>query len=122
VLLKNFYQFKIEKHEDEKINAFIEFNKEHDIFKGHFPEKPIVPGVTQILIVKEILKKCLNLDLQLVSSKSIKHMSMISPDDITKLNVEILYKKVENNYKVNAILYKGEKKFLKLIGIYCERK
>ena len=121
MVLKDFYKFEIEKHENEKINAFIEFNKEHDIFNGHFPEKPIVPGVAQILIVKEILNKCLDIDLQLLSSRSIKHLSMISPDDTIKINAEISYKKVDNEYKVNALLYKKEQNFLKLRGVYCER-
>lgn len=123
MLLGDFYNFSIEEYNEENISAIIELNKKHDIFKGHFPEQPIVPGVAQILMIKEIICNCLELDLQLISSKSIKFLAMLNPNEISTINVEIKYTKEEKNtYKVNARLHNKEHKFLKLKGIYRVKK
>ena len=122
MLLGDLYSYKIKEHCDGKIDAVIELNKKHLIFKGHFPEYPLVPGVSQVLMVKEILNRCLNLNLQLISSKSIKFLAMITPNEIETLQLSISYKKeADNSYKVNALLYGNETNFLKLKGNYSER-
>ena len=54
MLLNNFYKFDIKEVKEEEITAVVKINKEHDIFKGHFPDFPLVAGVCQVLMVKEI--------------------------------------------------------------------
>lgn len=121
MLLNNFYKYKIQEQFNGKIVVNIEINKNHEIFKGHFPEQPIVPGVVQMLIIKEILNEHLNKNLQLETSKSVKFLRMINPNETTNINAEILYKIIDNKYKVTALLYKEETKILKLNGVYFEK-
>ena len=122
MLLGDFYNFSIEEYNEGNISAIIEINKEHDILKGHFPEQPIVPGVAQILMIKEIICNCFERDLQLISSKSIKFLAMLNPNQISTINAEITYIKEGNTYKVNAKLHNKEHNFLKLKGIYSVKK
>ena len=42
---------------DGKISATILFNANHPIFKGHFEQMPVVPGVCQTQLIKEILQE-----------------------------------------------------------------
>jgi len=122
MLLDNFYTYKIETHSNNEISADIEINKEHSIFDGHFPEQAIVPGVSQVLMIKEIFSETLGVDLQLVSSKSIKFLAMLNPNEINNIQALISYKTEDGNYKVNAKLFKQEQNYLKLRGVYSERK
>ncbi len=123
MLLDNFYKYDITNHSDNTIEAVITLNKNHQIFEGHFPEYPIVPGVTQVLMIKEILSSCLSTNLQLSSSKSIKFLAMINPNETTTLQLNISYQKDNDNiYKVNAHLFADDINFLKLKGQYSERK
>ncbi len=40
-----FYKvIKIEKPEENSYNVEVELNPEHEIYEGHFPEQPVVPG------------------------------------------------------------------------------
>ena len=122
MLLDNFYTYKIETHSNNEISADIEINKEHSIFDGHFPEQAIVPGVSQVLMIKEIFSEALGVDLQLVSSKSIKFLAMLNPNEMNNIQALISYKTEDGNYKVNAKLFKQEQNYLKLRGVYSERK
>ena len=122
MLLENFYKYEIKNHNNNEIVAEIKINNEHNIFKGHFPEQAIVPGVSQILIIKEILINVLGIDIQLVSSKTIKFLSVLNPNETNNLQALISYKIENGNYKVNAKLYKQEQNYLKFNGIYSEQK
>jgi 3-hydroxyacyl-[acyl-carrier-protein] dehydratase len=122
MLLDQFYKYSISQHADNEISATIELNKTHSVFEGHFPDTPIVPGVIQVLMVKEILADCLDKELTLSSAKSIKFLSMINPNEIPKFQAKISYSENENNYKVKALLFEGDKNILKLIGNYIEKK
>ena len=56
-LRNDFYTVKEKKQISEKeISVVIELNQQHAIYSGHFPDQPIVPGVCQIQIVKELLE------------------------------------------------------------------
>ena len=54
-------------------------NKDHEIFKGHFPAVPIVPGVCMLQMVKELLEERIRKPLQLTHSGNIKFLSVINP-------------------------------------------
>lgn len=122
MLLNNFYKYNITEHRNSKISAVIKINNKHKIFNGHFPEQPIVPGVSQVLMIKEIISDYLGINIQLESSKDIKFLAMINPNEIDNIQVSISYKIEDEKYSINARLHNQEKNFLKLRGVYCERK
>ena len=121
MLLENFYTYSLSENIEGQIKAQIEINPAHKVFEGHFPGHPIVPGVCQILIVKEILSGVLESKLQLASSKSIKFLSMMEPKEGQKIDVQISYKKEDNQLKVNAEINTETQRFLKLRGLYNEK-
>jgi 3-hydroxyacyl-[acyl-carrier-protein] dehydratase len=43
--------------EQEKDTIKIKLNPEHEIFTGHFPDNPILPGVCVVQMIKEILQQ-----------------------------------------------------------------
>lgn len=123
MLLGDFYKYSVDKHEEGNINAIIEINIKHSIFNGHFPEFPLVPGVCQVLMVKEILSECLSVKLQLESARSIKFLSILNPNEINKIQATISYCKEEGNIiKIDAILYSERQNYLKIKGKFSERK
>ena len=74
---------------ESQINSIIRLNPEHDIFKGHFPEMPILPGVCTMQIIKEICSKTLNQTLSLVNGDNIKFTAIVSPDAQKNININI---------------------------------
>ena len=120
MLLNNFYKTQhISSQSDNEIIAKIILNPEHDIYKGHFPNNPVVPGVISIQIVNEILSEHLEKNLMTSSAKSIKFPAMINPNVNPQLFVKIKYTKNEDNsYKVTAQIFFEDLIFLKFSGSF----
>jgi 3-hydroxyacyl-[acyl-carrier-protein] dehydratase len=101
------------------ITAKLQLNKEHVIFKGHFPDNPVLPGVCLIQIVKEILSKATNKDLTLVSAGNIKFLEFVNPEifNLLGLEINILPQKelIENtNLKIHSIVKFDDKPCFKM--------
>ena len=81
MLLEELYKINAFSFDEEKkdLRAVIHLNVDHDIFKGHFPNNPILPGVCQIEIVSELLGKHYGKDYNLSAAKNIKFLSVVNP-------------------------------------------
>lgn len=82
---------------DQKINARIVLNKDHEIFRGHFPEIPILPGVCTIQIISELLEDYLNTKFRLSEGDTIKFTGLVNPNTDSQLNIEISILKREQS-------------------------
>ncbi len=120
-LLNDFYTVDlIEKPKENKLLANIQLNVEHPIFKGHFEQMPVVPGVCQTQIIKELLQQELNKNLVLTNGNNIKFTGMIIPNQNSKINVELTYIEVENKYVVDAKLFFENTIFTKFKGTFTQ--
>ena len=91
MLIEGLYTI-VEFHYDEQeVNATIQLNKDHDIFKGHFLGNPVMPGVCMIQIIKELTEKATAKKLFLSVSSNIKFMALINPEvnAILKLSISV---------------------------------
>jgi 3-hydroxyacyl-[acyl-carrier-protein] dehydratase len=105
-LLNDFYTItSLTNSDNHAIIATITLNPEHIIFKGHFEAMPVVPGVCQLQIIKELLEKTLTLTLQTTTGDNIKFTGMIVPTNHSSVIVEINYKQNENNLIVDSKIY-----------------
>ena len=80
MLIKELYSIQSFAEADGRVEAFVKLNREHAVFKGHFPENPIMPGVCSIQLVKELTEKALNKKLFLSVVSNVKFMSIINPE------------------------------------------
>ena len=85
---------------DNLITTSFKFNENCNVFKGHFPEHPIVPGVLEAQLIEEILFEALSLKGRMINASNIKFSSPIYPDIIHKIyTCEIKY-----HYKSDSII------------------
>ena len=90
MLLEDFYKIdKIDTIDEGKYLASITLNKDHAIFKGHFPGNPVTPGVCMMQIIKEITESVLNETLTMVRTSNVKFTAIINPEVNSKLVLEI---------------------------------
>ncbi len=90
MLLEDFYKIdKIDSIDEGKYLASITLNKDHAIFKGHFPGNPVTPGVCMMQIIKEITESVLNETLTMVRTSNVKFTAIINPEVNSKLVLEI---------------------------------
>ena len=79
MLIKEFYKIISLSSDEFGINSTIKLNQDHEVYKGHFPEQPIVPGVIQLQIVKEILESHLQKKLFMGNVIQVKYLIPITP-------------------------------------------
>ena len=115
--LRSIYNVKSIKTTDRSVVAKITFNKEHKVFEGHFPDNPIVPGVVQVQIMKDLLEKALQTKLFLKSIKSIKYLNVINPLETGEVLFDITFdKQPDLTYKVKCVVKTESQVFMKYSG------
>lgn len=115
-LLNDFYKIITCKEVGNSIQATIVLNTQHPIFKGHFEQMPVVPGVCQTQIIKEILQQVCQKNLQLAKGDNIKFMGTIIPTQTQQIDLEITHQSIENKYTVDAKIFNENTTFTKFKG------
>ena len=118
MLLGNFYNIIHSEREGQTFRAKIAFNPAHEIFKGHFPDLPVVPGVCQTQMLLETLSNLMEKNLELKIAHHIKFLALLNPTKVKELTLEIKIEKEEgeklyisaNYFTVDEIFFrfKGE--------------
>lgn len=120
MLLKDFYKIiSLENSADSKYEAVILINEGHDIFQGHFPGNPIMPGVCMMQIIKELTEQITESSLFMQSLSNVKFMALINPFQTPELRLELDVTITEENLvKVKNVSYFDETVALKLSSVY----
>lgn len=95
MFLNNLYKIARFNVTQETIFASISINPDHEIFEGHFPDSPVVPGVVQLQIVKELLEKNLGRNLKMKSMRTSKFLHVINPKETPDVYIDIKFKNAE---------------------------
>lgn len=117
-LIDELYQIQQFDLDEGLIEAKIVLDKDHLIYKGHFPGFPVTPGVIQIKMIEEIIIRYLNLNLKLQSIAQCKFLQVINPEDDNYLSTTIGYNLLDDKLKVNAVLFKKEQVAFKLQAVF----
>lgn len=119
ILLNDFFTLQSHEQVGGEYIFKILLNPEHVIFKAHFPGNPIVPGVCQIQIAKELLEFVLKRPLCLVGAKNVKYMAVMTPQDLQSCYVR--FSKIDSgsqDCKAVVIMYTSDKQYSKLSLVF----
>ena len=120
MVLKDFYNvLSEEKTGDSKYSITILINEKHDVFKGHFPGNPIMPGVCMIQIIKELTAAITKSTLIIQTLSNVKFMALINPEVTPELRLELDITTTEDDLvKVKNTTYFNDTVALKLSNVY----
>jgi 3-hydroxyacyl-[acyl-carrier-protein] dehydratase len=105
-------------HSDGKAEAVLIVNGDSEIFKGHFPGQPVVPGACMLQLVKDVLETVLKSKLRLKKAQQIKFMNIVVPGD-DQLQLSISFTNTEDSlFSVQANLINHEAVCFKFQGIF----
>ncbi len=76
---------KMKRSEENEISADIHVPSDSPWFDGHFPGEPILPGVAQIGMVFDAIRKARNQNLKISSVHRVRFKRIIRPDDQLKI-------------------------------------
>lgn len=96
------------------INALLSINKAHDIFKGHFPHQPVVPGVCMMQMVRELVELQVKKRLVIRQADNMKFLALIDPNQYSQIEANVTYSEDNGKISLNASLFSGSITFFKL--------
>jgi len=118
MLLKDFYKINEIDTVDETTSVTITINKIHKIFKGHFPNNPVMPGVCMMQIIKEITEEVVGATLFMEKCSNVKFMALINPDINNVLKLVLHISETDGIIKVKNTTHFEETLALKLVAYY----
>jgi len=120
MVLKDFYKVLSEENtSDSKYTITILVNEKHEVFKGHFPGNPIMPGVCMIQIIKELTENITESTLMIQTLSNVKFMALINPEATPELRLELDIVTTEDDLvKVKNTTYFNDTVALKLSNVY----
>ncbi|PUZ25137.1 3-hydroxyacyl-ACP dehydratase [Chitinophaga parva] len=117
MLENSFYIITHEERGNNSITVTVTLNPAHPIFEGHFPGRPVVPGVCMMQIVKELLDRGTAQDTLLRHGSNIKFLHFIDPTRQPEVLISVQYDaQPDASWKVNANIRHGETVFFKFQG------
>lgn len=106
MLIPNLYTVKsTDKIDDNTIKFKIELNPTHEIFEGHFPNNPIMPGVCMIQIIKELTEDFESKQLFLSKVSNVKFMAIINPFINPILDIDLSISRENDEIKVKNVSF-----------------
>lgn len=112
--MNDFYTYRDAHKENDSFTCKVTFNSAHDIFKGHFPGQPVVPGVCMMEMVKEFFQQALGKKVWLRNAGNVKFLQLITPDVQPYININ--WKESESGYNVSASFKNDASDLFKLQG------
>jgi len=109
-------------HQENTIKATLEINKNSEIFNGHFPGQPVLPGACMLQIIKEVLESTLNIHFRLKKAEQMKFLTLVDPQINNILLLKLSYKSEGNeNVDVTANLIAQKNICFKFKGTFIAR-
>lgn len=93
-LLNDFYTIEKRTSNGDELCYEIKFNPSHKIYKAHFPDNPVTPGVCLIQIAQELMEYESGKQLNLFNAPNIKFRQIVKPETTSTF---IINKKLEDN-------------------------
>ncbi len=113
------FDFTIVKTDDKSINAKVTVNPSNPVFKGHFPNQPVTPGVMQLMLVRKILEQHFKKELNVISMNRVKFLAVLNPNESPEIEVEIIIVSLsEEGIKIKAKGWNDKAVFFKFSALY----
>jgi 3-hydroxyacyl-[acyl-carrier-protein] dehydratase len=119
MLLNRLYSIKsLLNEENNTILAEIRINKADKIFAGHFPDKPVMPGVCLINMITDVISVSKNAKYSLKSAEFVKFIQVVLPEKNSDLFLRLVKNETGTIVNAEGNVFCGELLFLKFKGSF----
>ena len=102
------------------VKVDIKLNPLHPIFEGHFPGRPVLPGVYMMQMVKEVVETWTEKKIRLVLGQDLKFLSVVNPEENTMMQMELKINREGDKIRVVAQLLSNAVVFFKFKGVFVQ--
>lgn len=108
MLLKDYYTVKSSTRENDEHITTIRINKDHELYQGHFPDRPVTPGVVLMQLFKEEAERQTNCELKLEKAVNVKFIAVVDPNEDENLVMHSILDEQESYvYLKGVAIHKG---------------
>ncbi len=107
-LLNSLYTIQVIASDNAHIKAEVHLDIAHNVFNGHFPSQKVLPGVTMIEMIKDILRQATGSQYALSKGSNIKFLKVVDPEKNSTLTFDIAIASAEQGLKVSASSQLGD--------------
>ncbi len=116
MLIRDYYNIESVSAEGDATVFRVNLNPACAVYKGHFPEKPVSPGVCNIQMVKECAEQVAGTHMLLTQLRQCRLTTLVTPDEYPQLEVRIILSLKEDRYSLKATIGQGEAVYLEMKG------
>lgn len=123
-LLRNFYtemSSTFSETNSQEFTSLIKLDPSHPVYKGHFEQVPIAPGVCLTQIIKEILMEKYQKELIMTAGDNIKFLILINPSEQAEFSISFSVKQIDNILEVSANYSANGRSYMKFKGKFAPR-
>ena len=123
MILKNSL-YKITSSNPEEKSFNLELIRDCLIYKAHFPEKPVTPGVCIIQIASELLQEIFQSDFELTTVSNAKFLAIINPLETAAVVYsfkKLVFDESTGTVKVSVVVSNSDTVFSKLSLVYKKK-
>ena len=117
-MIKDFYTILSHQQESDTMHRFeVELNPHCEVYKGHFPEKAIAPGVCNIEMIKECALKAMNSETNLLMGniRTCQMIQVVDPLSTPQMLLTIEFtKKEDGKQEFVGIILHDEVPYMKM--------
>jgi len=119
MLLKDYYTITSQSTDSESGATLfrIKLNGGHEIYKGHFPEKAVSPGVCNLQIMKECAERIVGKELTIKTMAQCKMPAMITPDGTPELTVSVKTAETPDGWQTVASIFNESTTYITFKGL-----
>ncbi len=103
MLLEDFYTVENTTALDGIHTAVIKINSSHRLYNGHFPHRPVTPGVMLMQLFKEDAERSCGKSLYLKKALNVKFMAVVDPNDDPQLVLEYSLENIEGELGLKGV-------------------
>ena len=101
----SFYKINNIKQIEDSYKIEVELFANHPIYKGHFPQQAVVPGVCTLTVIRECIGIILDRVVAFESIKECKYVAALIPHENLKIIINIT---IVDGVKVNSIVERAD--------------
>lgn len=87
-----------QERQGDRLVARVSLNPSHFIYKAHFPDNPITPGVCIIQMATELLEQALGWELEIDVIHNVKFLSLLIPKEGEYIELSFHGEKTDNDH------------------------
>ncbi|MBR4492771.1 MAG: hypothetical protein K5882_11975 [Bacteroidales bacterium] len=111
----NLFSIISENKTDNQADFIILLDGKHPIYKGHFPNEAITPGVCIIQMAVDLFSHTMQQTHHLVKAKNVKFLQIIRPDEHPEIHYRLTWEKTEEGlFTVKVLVDDGAVTFSKM--------